>query len=103
MLYEVITVCRLFGLERCLERNPFTLSHGEQKKCQLASALMLKPQILILDEPDAGIDQHSRSQLAMIFADYVQGGGTILFTSHSQTYLDDLNRIGLELIRNNFV
>ncbi len=91
-------VCSLFGLEHCLERNPFTLSHGEQKKCQLASALMLKPQILILDEPDAGMDQHSRKQLAMIFADYVQGGGTILFTSHSQTYLDDLNRAGLQLI-----
>ena len=91
-------VCGLFGLKRCLERNPFTLSHGEQKKCQLASALMLKPQVLILDEPDAGMDQHSRRQLATIFADYVQGGGTILFTSHSQTYLDDLNSAGLVLI-----
>ncbi len=93
-----VQICRLFAIEHCLERNPFTLSHGEQKKCQLASALLLKPQILILDEPDAGMDQHSRSQLAMIFADYLQGGGTILFTSHSQTFLDDLNSAGLQLI-----
>lgn len=94
-------VCSLFGLEHCLERNPFTLSHGEQKKCQLASALLLKPQILILDEPDAGMDEHSRTQLAMIFADYVQETGTILFTSHSQSYLDDLNGAGLQLINYN--
>ena len=78
-----------------MERNPFNLSHGEKKKCQIASALILKPEILFLDEPDAGMDLRSRRDLARLFALFRREGGTILFTSHNPEFPAVLRREGL--------
>jgi energy-coupling factor transporter ATP-binding protein EcfA2 len=54
-LGEVIT---LTGIENILDKPPFELSGGEQQRVALASILILKPQILILDEPTANLDPY---------------------------------------------
>ncbi|MBN2792961.1 MAG: ATP-binding cassette domain-containing protein [Desulfuromonadales bacterium] len=89
---------QLFSLEGYKERNPFTLSHGEQKRCQLASALMLEPKVLMLDEPDAGLDSFSRQCLAEVFQSFSEAGGAILFTTHSQDFLTCLSASKLKAV-----
>ena len=87
----------VLGLEDALDRNPFNLSHGEKKKCQIASALIRKPEILFLDEPDAGMDLQGRRDLSRLFALFRRERGTILFTSHNPEFPAALRREGLTL------
>ena len=84
-----------FNLEQTLEQNPFSLSHGEKKRCQLASSLALNPDLLILDEPDAGMDRKSLNLLLDLFERFYKGSKTILFTSHSKTFLTLLEQRGI--------
>jgi len=59
-------VVALLGLESLMERKAFHLSHGEARKVLIARALMQSPEILVLDTPFGGLDQHSRRQLKSI-------------------------------------
>ena len=90
-------LCKVLQLENKLTRNPFNLSHGEKKRCQIASALIRKPTLLILDEPDAGMDQRSQQALTALFTLFRQDGGTILFTSHNPAFVAVLRREGLRV------
>lgn len=61
----VITSLEQVGLEpaRFMERQSFNLSIGEKKRVALAGVLAMEPQILVLDEPSAGLDPRSRRRL----------------------------------------
>lgn len=63
-------------------RPPYQLSGGEKKKAALASVLSANPQMLILDEPLAGLDQASQSIVCRLLRDLQDAGKTILLTSH---------------------
>jgi len=67
---------------RYLNRDPLTLSGGERRRAALAGVLAMKPDILILDEPFAGLDREG-SRLVTGFLDrYTKEGGTLLFSTH---------------------
>jgi energy-coupling factor transport system ATP-binding protein len=59
-----------------------SLSGGERRKVALASTLALKPSILLLDEPTAGLDPYSRRELLNKLAEMRRSGMTILLSSH---------------------
>jgi energy-coupling factor transport system ATP-binding protein len=69
------------------DRPLYTLSGGERRKVALASILALKPKILLLDEPTAGLDPQSRLDLLDRLAALRAGGMTLLISSHQ---MDDL-------------
>ena len=70
--------------ERYLTRSPFDLSGGQKRKIALAGILAMEPDILVLDEPTAGLDPAARKNLFELIRQYKEKSGTtIVFVSHS--------------------
>ncbi|MDX9865209.1 MAG: energy-coupling factor transporter ATPase [Anaerolineaceae bacterium] len=69
------------------DRLTFTLSGGEKRKVALASILALQPEVLLLDEPTAGLDPHSRKELIAHLQALRAQGMTFVVSSH---HMDDL-------------
>ncbi len=67
-----------------LERSPFELSGGQQRRVALAGVLAMEPEVLILDEPAAGLDPGGRDKILRQIKEYHKiSGKTILLVSHS--------------------
>lgn len=72
----------LFGLEPLADKAPYHLSGGQKKKVALAAVLALAPEVLILDEPLAGMDRGTRGQLLELLQALRQAGKTLLIATH---------------------
>jgi len=95
-----IRVCKALekvGLDpvNYLARNPFALSGGEKRKVALAGVLAMEPEILVLDEPTAGLDARGKEALFQLLADLNRQGITIIMVSHS---MEDLARLAKRLV-----
>jgi Fe-S cluster assembly ATP-binding protein len=64
-----------------------TLSGGERKKVELASILVMDPQLIILDEPDSGIDVGTLEKMFEVIKELKHKGTTILLITHSLAVL----------------
>jgi ABC-2 type transport system ATP-binding protein len=70
------------GLARRESAKLEALSHGNQQRVQLAAALMHDPELLVLDEPFAGLDPGGVDDMTEILAERARAGVTVLFSSH---------------------
>ena len=85
-VYEAINFVGL--TEDYLEKSPFDLSGGEKRRVAIAGILSMKPKVLILDEPTAGLDPVGKNNLLQLIKDYnKKTGSTIIFVSHN---MDDV-------------
>lgn len=75
-------IVSLTKLEGLLDRHPYDLSGGEQQRLALAKVLLLRPKILLMDEPTKGIDNHYKKELGEILRKLSEHGVTILMISH---------------------
>ncbi|MBF0177518.1 MAG: ATP-binding cassette domain-containing protein [Magnetococcales bacterium] len=64
------------------ERPPHLLSHGQRKRAAMAGVLAMRPRILILDEPTAGLDHLGKSLLLATLTQLSTTGTTIVFSTH---------------------
>jgi energy-coupling factor transporter ATPase len=71
-------------------RSPFSLSSGEQRRVAIAGVLALEPQILILDEPTAGLDFEGISRVKKILLYLTKKGITIILISHNLDVVAEL-------------
>lgn len=70
--------------EALLERSPFELSGGQKRRVAVAGVMAMKPRILVLDEPAAGLDPEGRDEILSEVKDYhKKTGTTVLLVSHS--------------------
>lgn len=86
---------RLVGLdESYLERSPFDLSGGQKRRIAIAGILAMNPDILILDEPTAGLDPQGAKEMLQLFKKVNQEGKTVILVSHDMNqvleYCDDV-------------
>jgi ABC-2 type transport system ATP-binding protein len=66
------------------------LSHGNQQRVQLATALAHEPDLLVLDEPFAGLDPIGVESMAAILAERASEGAAVVFSSHQLDLVEDL-------------
>ncbi|MBR1762859.1 MAG: energy-coupling factor transporter ATPase [Eubacterium sp.] len=80
------------GISRELEKkSPFDLSGGQKRRVAIASIIAMKPEVLILDEPCAGLDPKGRDRILNLITSYQkQEGNTVIFVSHS---MEDIAKI----------
>lgn len=79
-----------YGLERCSDHSPFEISGGQQRILAIASALASNPDLLVIDEPTAGLDNdHVNLILKMI----ENSNATIIHISHDNRIIDHSNRL----------
>lgn len=85
----------LVGLdESYLEKSPFDLSGGQKRRVAIAGILAMNPDILILDEPTAGLDPQGAKEMLNLFQKINQQGKTVILVSHDMNqvleYCDDV-------------
>ena len=85
---------KLVGLgEEFLQRSPFELSGGQKRRVALAGILAMEPNILIFDEPTAGLDPQGEKEMYKIFHKLHQMGKTIVIVTHNMDHvLEHSNR-----------
>lgn len=70
--------------ESLLEKSPFDLSGGQKRRVAIAGVIAMEPEVLVLDEPSAGLDPRGREELlAHIRAYHKERGNTVVLVSHS--------------------
>lgn len=79
-------------MDEYADRNPYHLSGGEKKRIAIATVLSMEPQILVLDEPTAGLDPRARRELIELLRTLPQ---TLLIATHD---LDLVNNIAERMI-----
>lgn len=88
-VYEAMDIV---GLDRKMcDKEPFFISGGQKRRVAIASIIAMNPQILILDEPCAGLDPKGREKILQLIKDYQKKqGNTVIFVSHS---MEDIAKI----------
>ncbi|HXF72287.1 MAG TPA: metal ABC transporter ATP-binding protein [Actinomycetota bacterium] len=81
---------RAVGLEELSAECLFELSGGQQQRAILARALVGEPDVLLLDEPTTGIDQHLRPRIAAELRRRAEGGATVVVVSHDPDDFHDV-------------
>ena len=82
--------------EELLEKSPFELSGGEKRRVAIAGVMAMQPEVLILDEPTAGLDPKGRDMiLEQMQAYQEENGTTVLLVSHS---MEDVARVARRVL-----
>jgi cobalt/nickel transport system ATP-binding protein len=80
----------LLKLTPLLERSPHNLSIGEKKKVAIASVLVIEPEVLLLDEPTAGLDPQTMRDIIAVLQHAHQAGGTLVFATHDLHIVEEI-------------
>lgn len=83
-----------------LEKSPFDLSGGEKRRAAIAGVMAMQPEVLIMDEPTAGLDPKGRDRILSMLKEYrEETGSTVLLVSHS---MEDVAKLATKvLVMNN--
>lgn len=95
---RVFEAMKMVGLdpEKSKDKSPFELSGGQKRRVAIAGVIAMKPDVLILDEPTAGLDPHGRDEiLAQIKAIHDIQKTTIILVSHS---MEDMSKLADKLV-----
>ena len=86
---RVLESIKFVGLtDEYLEKSPFDLSGGEKRRVAIAGVISMKPKVLVLDEPTAGLDPVGKNDLLNLIKHYNKTtGSTVIFVSHN---MDDV-------------
>lgn len=89
-VHQALSQVGLEGEDFDTSVSPFELSGGQQRRVAFAGVLAMKPEILVLDEPAAGLDPATRAKFLGTIKELHESGLTVVMVSHS---MDDLARL----------
>ena len=93
---RVLEACERVGLTgEVLESSPFELSGGQMRRAAIAGVLAMRPELLVLDEPTAGLDPAGREALMDIVRALHRSGTGVVMISHS---MDDVARLATRIV-----
>ena len=94
---RVNTAAELVGLDReVLTKSPFDLSGGQKRRVAIAGIMAMRPEVLVLDEPSAGLDPAGRSSIFEGIMRYAKAtGAAVIIVSHS---MDDMAKYCEDII-----
>lgn len=81
---------KLFHLEKQADRAPYHLSGGERKKTAIACILSMNPDVLILDEPLAGLDRKTGETVISLLMQLKKAGKTLIIATHDDRIIEKL-------------
>jgi ABC-2 type transport system ATP-binding protein len=90
---DVVRATETVGLGRESHRQVRTFSGGQLSRASLATALLGRPELLVLDEPTVGLDPVLRRDLWQTFRDVAESGATLLVSSHVMEEADRCDRL----------
>ena len=90
IIQRIEDVAGLVGIASLLDRAPFQLSGGEKRKVAIASALVVNPDALLLDEPTTGLDPRSQTWLVSLLKRLSAAGKTLVTATHDLALVPDL-------------
>jgi len=95
--HRISEICELVGIKaEYLEKSPFDLSGGEKRRVAIAGVMAMQPEIIVFDEPVAGLDPRGRADVIKMIYDYSNKyGATVLIISHN---MEDMALIADKLI-----
>lgn len=100
---QTIEVMKKVGMLDFSNRQVANLSGGEIQKVALARALVLKPDVLLLDEPFSHLDQESCQQLGDLIKNFSDEGHSVIFSSHDQFLSTTLTNKTIKLMNGRLV
>jgi energy-coupling factor transport system ATP-binding protein len=82
---QVARAAKFVGLsDDILDKSPFELSGGQKRRVAIAGIIAMNPEVLVLDEPAAGLDPRGRKEILSGLKEYVkESGTTLILVSHS--------------------
>ena len=84
---EVADALARLGLEDSADRHPYDLSGGQQQLLALEKLLLVRPRLLLLDEPTKGLDRAERERVARRLAEVRDDGATVLLATHDMGFV----------------
>lgn len=94
---SLLDVLKTFGLEEYRHKSPFQLSGGEKKRLAIASIIVWRPELLILDEPTIGMDYAQRLNIQNVLKNLVSEGKSIIVITHDVDFAVSLCRRAIVL------
>lgn len=84
------SITGIFGIKDLIDRMPHQLSVGEKRKVAMASVLISGPEVLLLDEPTAGLDPKTSTDLVDLLNRYHADGKTIITATHDMHIVEEI-------------
>jgi cobalt/nickel transport system ATP-binding protein len=89
---RVLEVLDMIEITKLKDRSPHTLSGGEKKKVCIATVLATNPDVLLLDEPTAGLDPRTQLWLTELLQELGRAGKTIVTATHDLELVEQISK-----------
>lgn len=94
---------KMFGLEEIRDRAPFNISGGEKKRTALAAVCAMDPEVLILDEPLAGLDEEGQEWLIRFMHHLKKEHRLLIIATHNRELASDMADVHVRMDRHHHI
>lgn len=97
---ELKVILELVNLDKELDEDSYTLSGGEKQRLSLARSLLLKPEVLLLDEPSSALDEDTEISVISTILQYCKDNGiTPIIVTHSKMLKETFSENNIEIYK----